>query len=78
MYSRFVTNFSRVAASLNKRLKKGKPTQFELNDEERQMMVDEKQKLVNLPVLALRRPKEQFVIEKDAGDKQMGCVLFPE
>lgn len=34
VYCRLVLNFSRMAASLNKQLKKGKPTTFELNDEE--------------------------------------------
>lgn len=38
IYCRFVSNFSRMAARINERLKKGVPNTFNLNDEKQQMV----------------------------------------
>lgn len=61
---------------LNKQLKKGELTRFELNDKERQRVDELKEKITTTPVPALSRPEGQFVIETDACDKEVGCVLL--
>lgn len=76
VYRRVVPNFSRTAAPLNRRLKKGEQTTFELNNEERQTVDDLNEKLTTSPVLTLPRPAGQFIIETDACDN--GCVLLQE
>lgn len=74
----FVPNFSQMTALLNKRLKRGEQTTFELKDEERQTVEYMKEKLTTPAVLALPRSEGQLLIDTDACDKQVGCVLLQE
>lgn len=78
IYYQFVPNISRVAAPLNKRLKKCEPTQFKINDKERRTLSNLKQNLILPSILALPRADGQFVTTSDVCDKQMFCDLQPE
>lgn len=78
VYRQFAVNFALVAAPLKKRVKKGDPKKFELNDDVRRMVNDLKRKLKSPAFLTLLRPQGQFVVRNDACDKQVGCVLLQE
>ena len=79
VFRRFVPNFSRIAAPLNKKLKKGEPQHFDhLTDEELSAMKDLQDKLITPPVLALPRPNGRITIDTDACAYQVGCVLLQE
>ena len=79
VYRRFVPNFARIAAPLNKRLKKGEPTQLgPLSEEELESYETLKTNLVTAPILALPREGYRFTLDTDACDYQVGCVLLQE
>ena len=79
VYRRFVPNFSRIAAPLNKKLRKGEPTNFEvLNDEEYDAFSTLKKKLMSPPILALPRPGYPYTVDTDACNTQVGCCLLQE
>lgn len=69
-YRRLNLNFSLIVAPFNERLRKGNPTTFKLNEKELRTAGNLKEKLVVPPSLALRRPKEQLISDKDACYKQ--------
>ena len=79
VYRRFVENFARIAAPLNKKLRKGEPFEFgHLNDAEHSAFLTLKDKLVNPPILALPRHNYHYTLDTDACEDQVGCVLLQE
>lgn len=70
VFRRFVPNFSRVAAPLNKKLKKGQPSTFdELTQEEHGAYQPLKQALSTPPVLALPKLEGRYTVYTDSCDK---------
>ena len=60
-------------------LQKDRPTTFDdLADDERQSFLELKKRLVSPPVFALPRPNGRYVIDTDACEYQVGCVLLQE
>ena len=79
VFRRFVPNFARVAAPLNLMLQKGQPDKFdELTDEQKAAFNELKERLISPPILALPQPHGHYVLDTDACDKQVGCVLMQE
>lgn len=76
VYCRFVSSFARVAGPLNRPLRKGEPTRIKLNDDKRRKVDNLEWKLTSPPVLALPRLEGQCMVETDAWDEQVGCVLL--
>lgn len=77
--SRFVRNFARLAAPLNKKLRKVQSSTFQaLNEEVLLSVQSQKNALISLPVLAF--PDSIFYIahNTDACDVQIGRVLLQE
>ena len=70
---RFVKDFGRIAAPLNAMLKKDRPTTFDdITDNEREVFLELKKRLVSPPVLALPRPNGRYVLDTDACEYQVG------
>ena len=79
VYRRFVPNFARIAAPLNKKLMKDQPTNFEtLSAEEYDAFQTLKRRLIEPPILALPKGSKPYRLETDACDHQVGCVLTQE
>ena len=78
VYRRFVRDFAEKATPLNRKLRKGEPTSFELNDEEMKSFNTLRDALTTTPVLALPRANAPFLLETDASKVQVGCVLTQE
>lgn len=71
-------SFTRLAALLNKEVKKKESPQFELDNVERMEVNSPKGKLITPTVLALRRPDGQYTLRTDACNTKVGCVLLRE
>ena len=79
VFRRFVPNFARIAAPLNRKLRKGEPTVFgPLNEEEMGALEELKKRLIEPPILTLPRRDGRYTVDTDACDKQVGCVLLQE
>lgn len=79
VYRRFVANFSRIAAPLNQKMKKGMPTKWgDLTDKEMEAFQTLKDQLTSPPVLALPRLGHAYTVETDACETQVGCVLLQD
>ena len=79
VFRRFMPNFARMSAPLNKKLEKGQPAKFdELNAEETKAFEDLKGLLIAPPVLALPKAEGKYTVDTDACDLQVGCVLLQE
>lgn len=78
VFRRFVPKSSRPTTFLNRRLKKGEPSMFQLNDEERLTVEHLKRNLSTVMVVALSKPGGQFIIDTDACEKRVWCVLLRE
>lgn len=78
VYRRFVPSFARIAAPLNRNLMKDTPKSFELNEEQIESYEQLKSCLVKPPILALPRNGFKYVLDTDACDYQVGCVLMQE
>lgn len=77
VFRRFVPNFSRIAAPLNKNVAKGQPATFDGLDETEQAAYETlKKALIRPPVLALPQLDGHYIIYTDACDEQVGCVLL--
>ena len=77
VYRRFVPNFARVSAPLNKLLKKEQGPKLEPFDENKRSAFKKlKEALASLPVL--RRPQEEvpFSVETDVCEYQIGYALM--
>ncbi|XP_074369633.1 uncharacterized protein LOC141711091 [Apium graveolens] len=73
-YRRFVQNFSRIATSLTKLIRKNE--KFIWNDKYEESFQELKQRLITAPVLSLPDDQGNFVIYSDASHKGLGCVLM--
>lgn len=79
VYRRFVKNFARIAAPLNKKLHKDKPKYFgPLDEEELQAFATLRNCLLSPPILALPKMGKPYIVETDACNEQVGCVLLQE
>lgn len=77
MYCRFVPNFAHTASQLMAILKKGKPTKFgNLSERAHAAFVQLKSKVASPRVLSMPRHSSLYVLETDACDSQVGCVLI--
>ena len=77
VYRRFVPNFARVAAPLNKLTRKGvSPKLPPLTEEQLQSIQKLKDALISAPILALPRPGLPYSMDTDACDYQVGVVLL--
>jgi transposase InsO family protein len=75
VYRRFVPNYASLAKPLTALTKKGAPESFELGPCERVSFETLRDRLISPPTLALPREGRPYVIETDASDGQIGCVL---
>ena len=73
-YRRFIKNFSLIASSLYKILKKN--MRFEWSEECQQSMDKLKKRLTTAPVLILPMNSSDYVIYNDASLRDIGCVLM--
>ncbi|GKC73719.1 putative reverse transcriptase domain-containing protein, partial [Tanacetum coccineum] len=73
-YRRFIENFSKIAKSLTILTKKGKV--FDWGEEQELAFQTLKDKLCNVPVLALPDGLEDFMVYYDAFGIGLGCVLM--
>ncbi|GJT72512.1 putative nucleotidyltransferase, ribonuclease H [Tanacetum coccineum] len=73
-YRRFIENFSKIAKSLTILTKKSKT--FDWGEEQELAFQTLKDKLCNVPVLALPDRPEDFVVFCDASGIELGCVLM--
>ena len=79
VYRRFVPNFARIAAPLNRMLKKGEPKDIDtLLPEQADAFEALKTALLNPPILALPRREGHFTLDTDASEHQVGCCLMQE
>ncbi len=79
VYRRFVPNFARVAAALNKLLTKGMDKNLPSpNDEQMKSFTMLRDALVSAPILRLPDPNRPFSVDTDACDYQIGATLFQE
>ena len=76
VYRRFIENFTKVAAPLNKLLKKGAPDKFELDEEQILAFRSLIDSVLSPTVLALPVPGLPYSIDTDACDYGVGCALF--
>lgn len=65
----------RCCSTLNNRMEKEEPTQLEYNDREPQIVDDLMEKVIGPLFLALPKANGKVIIETDAGDKPVSCVL---
>lgn len=77
VYRRFVPNFTRVAAPLNRILRKGEPVEL-LNPTEEHNNVFEalRASLTCPPMLLLPRPDLPYSVDMDGCKDQIGCALM--
>lgn len=79
IFTWFVPIFARIADPFNKKLRKEEPTTFEtLEETERLAFRALQEKLTSPPVLALPRFQGRYIIDTDACDKQIGCILLQQ
>ena len=76
VYRRFIENFTKVAAPLNKLLKKGGPDKFELDEEQVAAFRTLIDGVLSPKVLALPVTGLPYSIDTDACDYGVGCALF--
>nr|GEX17910.1 hypothetical protein [Tanacetum cinerariifolium] len=73
-YRRFIEGFSKIAKSMTKLTHKG--IKFDLGEKEENAFQLIKQKLYSVPILALPKGSEDFVVYCDASHKGLGAVLM--
>ena len=79
VYRRFVKGFTKIANPLNRKLRKGeKPTWSKLTDEEQLAFETLKEALTSPLILALPRAGFPYILDTDACDVHVGCVLQQE
>ena len=76
VYRRFIKDFATIARPLTSLTKKEVAERWQVLTEEQMHSFETlKEKLVSPPVLALPRPDLPYIVETDANDYQVGCVL---
>ena len=75
VYRRFVKDFATISAPLNALVRKNAPDEFDLREEQLAAFKTLKEKLQSPSVLALPRAGLPYVLDTDANDTQVGCVL---
>ncbi|GJP80149.1 hypothetical protein CLOP_g10375, partial [Closterium sp. NIES-67] len=75
-YNRFVPQYAKIAMPLTNLLKKNTPYKWEPQHQEAVEQL--KQALTSAPVLILRDPESDYVMEADASDQAMGAVLMQD
>ncbi|GJZ98981.1 putative reverse transcriptase domain-containing protein [Tanacetum coccineum] len=73
-YRRFIEGFSKIAKSMTKLTQKG--VKFDWGDKEESAFQLIKQKLCNVPILALPKGNEDFMVYYDASHKGLNVVLM--
>ena len=77
VYRRFVDHCAKIEAPLTAMLRKGEPDVLpELNDEHITTFNKLKECLVSPPVLKLPRLELHYLLDTDASDAQLGCILL--
>ena len=75
-YRRFVEDFSRIAAPMNRLTRKG--VKFERNEQCENAFQELKRRLTTTPVLTIPSSGELFTIYCDASTVGLGCVLMQQ
>ena len=75
VYRRFIIDFATISAPLNALLRKDAPDNFELRQNQIDSFNNLRQKLTSPPFLSLPKPGLPYILDKDANDFQVGCVL---
>jgi hypothetical protein len=79
VYRKFVPQFSKIATPLTELLRKGQPDTFDSLTEEQIKAFDTlREALSNPPVLSLPKPTNEFTLDVDASDYQLGACLQQE
>jgi RNase H-like domain found in reverse transcriptase len=78
LYRRFVPGYAAVAKPLTALTKKGAPETFRLDVEQSIAYENLRGALISPPTLSLPREGQTYVIDTDASDQQIGCVLQQE
>lgn len=79
LFRRFVPNFARIAALLNRKSEKGPTFHFgKLNETKIEALETLQYRLLSPPILALLRPNGRYTLDTDVCDKQAECVLLQE
>jgi len=73
-YRRFIKDFSKVCKRITERLK-GNPKDFHWGREQVEAFEELKQKFTTAPILSHFYPERRTVVETDASDFTLGCVL---
>ena len=77
VYRRFIPNFARVAAPLNSLLRKGEAFRLPSpNEEQTEAFETLRSSLISPPILRLPQEGQEFSVDTDACDKQIGCALM--
>lgn len=76
-YRHFLQGFPKIAAPINRKLKKEKPPNFVLKALELRAVDELKNHVVSIPDLDLPRANGKFIVYTDSSDAQIGCV-FPQ
>ena len=72
-YRRFIKNYSKVAAPLHELVRDGGI--FEWNQRAQEAFDTLKQKFISAPILCFANFSSKFIVETDASDFAIGCVL---
>jgi len=73
-YCLFIKDFSKVCKQITERLK-GNPKDFHWRREQDEAFEELKRKLTTAPILSHFYPERRTVVETDASDFTLGCVL---
>lgn len=78
VYRHFVKDFASLSSPLTRMLRKDEPDTFKLDEKQTLAFKTLKSALASPPVLALPQTDLPYVLDTDAGDIQIGCVLMQQ
>jgi hypothetical protein len=80
VFRRFVKDFASRAKPLTDlfKSKNRRPEPFQLSTSEREAFLDIKNALISPPVLALPKKSSSLILETDASETQIGCILLQD